>query len=226
MRFIRAAAAALGLAVVATGAVAVPVSAAADPNVVYACVKKSNGDVKIVTETKKCKKGWVKISWNVTGPQGPAGPQGPVGPSRNLVDSKGTVVGTIMAAWAGGYFSVQNAGGLYGVNENAVLDTESIFYLDSKCMGAAYMWFAKDDPDSAGAPNTWRRFVQQTPDKHYWAFAYQGFSTQIFLPTQVYRSNFPGGGSCQSLGSVSSGFLFSLSSVPAPQPVAGRLAIQ
>lgn len=223
MRYFRAAAAAMSLAVLATGAVAVSASAVDDPNVVYACVKKSNGDVKIVNEAKKCSKGWVKISWNVTGPQGPAGP---VGPTRSVFDAKGAIIGTILSA-SGWGFEVENGGGMYSVATNGVLGTSGIYYLDSKCMGAAYAYFSKWDGFwAAGAGNDWERFVQQTPDKKYWGFAYAGPSRELYLPTKLYYSIFPGGGSCMEDDTVNSGWLFTLKSVPAPQPAVGKVTIK
>ena len=227
MKFARAAAAALSLAVIGTGAVGVPASVAADTDMVYACVKKSNGEVRIVTETKKCKSGWVKISWNVTGPVGPAGPVGPVGPNRMLLDAKGAAVGTLLSAASWGYFNVENDGGLYTVYQNGQLETDYVYYTDSKCMGAAYRYFDKFDGSSAaGAGNTWSRFVQQTPDKKYWGFAYTGNNSQVYLSTDLYYSLFPGGGSCFKDDSVNSGWLFTLKSVPAPQPAIGRVSLK
>ncbi len=52
-------------------------------NVIYACITKSTGQIRIVSTTGQCKSNETSISWNITGPQGtqgPVGPQGPEGP--------------------------------------------------------------------------------------------------------------------------------------------------
>lgn len=51
-------------------------------SVVKACVKKSNGAVKFLTGStsrSKCKKGWVKVTWNQAGQNGATGAQGSAG---------------------------------------------------------------------------------------------------------------------------------------------------
>lgn len=47
---------------------------------IYACVKNSNGDVRIVAATTACHAHWTRIEWGELGMPGPAGPAGPVGP--------------------------------------------------------------------------------------------------------------------------------------------------
>ena len=76
---------ALGASVLVAGSAAVPAQA----KTVKACVKKSTGELRILTGSKtKCKKGWKKISWNQKGDTGPQGNQGAQGP--NLVVKDGT----------------------------------------------------------------------------------------------------------------------------------------
>jgi hypothetical protein len=50
--------------------------------VIYGCYKKSGGTLRVIDyPTQQCDpRAETLISWNQTGPQGPAGPQGPVGP--------------------------------------------------------------------------------------------------------------------------------------------------
>lgn len=50
-------------------------------DVLTACVKKVNGQVRIISSGGKCLPSETAISWNVAGPQGPAGPAGPEGPA-------------------------------------------------------------------------------------------------------------------------------------------------
>ena len=68
---------ALGASVLVAGSAAVPAQA----KTVKACVKKSTGELRILTGCKKkCKKGWKKISWNQKGDTGPQGEPGCAGP--------------------------------------------------------------------------------------------------------------------------------------------------
>lgn len=81
------------------GGTVVPSQAAS--KTITACVKKSDGTVKVLTgkkKNKKCKKGWKKTTWNK---QGPAGPSGPAGPNWSVTDKNGQVLGDF-----GGLFQV------------------------------------------------------------------------------------------------------------------------
>ncbi len=49
--------------------------------VLTACIKKVNGQLRIVSAASQCLPSETAISWNIVGPQGPAGPAGPQGPS-------------------------------------------------------------------------------------------------------------------------------------------------
>lgn len=50
-----------------------------DDPVVYTCVHKESGGVRVVESTTACKTGEIALSWNKQGPVGPAGPAGPAG---------------------------------------------------------------------------------------------------------------------------------------------------
>jgi len=56
----------------------------------YACVKNSNGSIRMVSEGENCSHNEMLIEWNQVGPQGPQGEQGPVGP-QGLVGPQGPV---------------------------------------------------------------------------------------------------------------------------------------
>lgn len=47
--------------------------------IIYGCVKKGSGKLRIVSHPDECKKNEASISWNRMGPQGPQGEQGPEG---------------------------------------------------------------------------------------------------------------------------------------------------
>ena len=81
------------------------VTAPAQAKTMKVCVKTSNGNVKFITKkNKRCKKGWVKRTWNDSvqgplgvgplGPVGPVGPTGPAGPNWAVKDASGQTLGT------------------------------------------------------------------------------------------------------------------------------------
>jgi hypothetical protein len=49
-------------------------------DVLYACVKKGNGDLRLVRPGEHCRHHEYRVKWNVKGPEGPEGPAGPAGP--------------------------------------------------------------------------------------------------------------------------------------------------
>jgi hypothetical protein len=50
-------------------------------DVIYACYKKVNGQLRIVKDFGQCRPSELPISWNQMGPPGPPGPEGPPGPA-------------------------------------------------------------------------------------------------------------------------------------------------
>jgi hypothetical protein len=50
-------------------------------DVIYACYKKVNGQLRIVKDFGQCRPSELPISWNKMGPPGPEGPPGPTGPT-------------------------------------------------------------------------------------------------------------------------------------------------
>jgi len=48
-------------------------------DVIYACIKKVNGQARIVSTPSECLPSEVSVQWNQVGPQGPTGPTGPTG---------------------------------------------------------------------------------------------------------------------------------------------------
>ncbi len=60
--------------------------------VIYGCVQRSNGLLRIVGSLTDCRATESGISWNTTGPEGPAGQQGPPGsfdPSKIYITESG-----------------------------------------------------------------------------------------------------------------------------------------
>jgi hypothetical protein len=62
------------------GASMVTMLDAQDEGTIYACANPA-GQVHIVNDASECKNQETSLSWNETGPQGPAGPEGPAGPA-------------------------------------------------------------------------------------------------------------------------------------------------
>jgi len=56
------------------------VASAQTGGTVYACVHRSNGNVRLVGSTEECKNAETRVMWNAAGPQGPEGPTVSVGP--------------------------------------------------------------------------------------------------------------------------------------------------
>jgi hypothetical protein len=62
----------------------------AEENVIYGCIKKANGKLRIVDSSTECKKQEIAIYWNKVGPQGEPGPQGEQGPKGDKGDTGAT----------------------------------------------------------------------------------------------------------------------------------------
>ena len=54
----------------------------ASADTINACVKQSNGKLRVVADPAQCKPNEGAISWDTEGPQGPQGPDGPQGPEK------------------------------------------------------------------------------------------------------------------------------------------------
>ena len=58
---------------------AATVTLAPTGDVITACYKKVNGQLRIVSDPSNCNPSETAISWSIVGPEGPQGPQGPTG---------------------------------------------------------------------------------------------------------------------------------------------------
>jgi len=116
---------------------------AAQAKTIKACVKKSNGAVKFINKkNKKCKKGWVKTSWNSEGPTGPTGPIGPAGPNWLVKDKNGSTLGTFSGYYNNGLVPqvVVTAadGGVFRYTMAGVLDNDNgdVLFVNNGCTDA------------------------------------------------------------------------------------------
>jgi len=56
----------------------------AETGTITACVRNSNGEIRIVTQASDCKSNEQPLAWNLQGPVGPQGPPGPEGPAGSV----------------------------------------------------------------------------------------------------------------------------------------------
>jgi hypothetical protein len=98
----------------------------------YACVKKSNGAVRIVAASKKCLKTEKRVGWNVSGIQGPQGaagiPGAPGADGQDGIDGINGVDGT--NGIDGGYEVMLNPSDFATYSFSTLSDLEQ-FYLNS-----------------------------------------------------------------------------------------------
>ena len=79
-----------GIALAVLGMIVPPSSA----QVIYGCVQRSSGQLRIVGGLTDCRAAESGISWNTTGPTGPEGPAGPQGPPGSFDPSKIYITGS------------------------------------------------------------------------------------------------------------------------------------
>jgi len=139
-------------AVVGISAGSLAMAPAAQAKTIKACVKKSNGSVKFINKkNKKCKKGWVKTSWNSNGPQGPQGPVGPAGPNWLVKDKNGVTLGTFSGYYSNGLVPqvVVTAadGGVFRYGTDGKLDNDNadLLFLNNGCTDAVIRRTLKAD---------------------------------------------------------------------------------
>lgn len=115
-------------------------------NTIFACVKKTNGTVRIVGPSGHCKKSESPIQWNITGPQGPTGPTGPQGDpgpgALVLVDAAGRTIGTYdLGLGPAAIILVGNVRVAIEADGSGFLPSNFDFYHDSAdCSGPRYLF--------------------------------------------------------------------------------------
>lgn len=111
-----------------------------------ACVKKSTGETRLLLgKSKKCTKGWKKVTWLKAGPKGAKGPDGATGEASTLgfvVDAQGTVVGKALGILPvqGGIISVQIDGARYTYFVSGLLlpTYPPVYFDNASCSGALF----------------------------------------------------------------------------------------
>jgi hypothetical protein len=56
-----------------------PTPTVTDDNIIFACVNKTNGNMRYVSDPSECRRPEYSIEWNIVGPTGASGPSGPSG---------------------------------------------------------------------------------------------------------------------------------------------------
>ncbi|MEZ5158159.1 MAG: hypothetical protein R2687_04915 [Candidatus Nanopelagicales bacterium] len=228
-------AAALGAGLLVGTGAAVPAQA----KTVVACVKKSNGKVKILTtkkkKKKKCKKGWKKVSWNQTGKTGPTGPvgaTGPQGPAQEVKDGTGKTLGKFLGIYPAGLpiVSVLIDGGAYLYYPDGKvlpLGGASPSFKTNTCNGTAYVESTSAQTTaflvgSVGGPTrvVYRPTSPTLGPTSAWAFT---ATTENAVNLQTYELN--NAGVCTAAGALFTGTLITLQPVTAPPDVPGPLTI-
>lgn len=129
---------ALGAGLLAAGG-----AAPAQAKTVKVCVKKSSGEMRLLTK-KKCKKGWKKVTWNQKGSTGPQGDQGAQGPNLTVKDGTGKVLGRFVGLFPAGIplMFVEINGGIFLYGPNGQIFpafSSSPYFKTNTCDGTAYL---------------------------------------------------------------------------------------
>ncbi len=220
--------AAMALVGAAGLAVAEPASAAKKYT---ACVKKSNGELRLLQgKTKKCGKGWKKIKWTKAGPKGSTGSTGPVGSPNslgNVVDANGAVVGVAVGQFSFPVtvFFVRVDGGDFAYYPNGWLVPIGSYplYDNATCTGTPFLAANDAWERDALAQDSSFRVVYRTSSSPTLgptsAYKLDGTSTPV-LNLATWQRDFAG--NCEAASSET-GFRLPLSSVPAPADYVGPL---
>ena len=218
--------------IAATGVVVA--APAAQAKTVKACVKKSDGTVRFINKkNKKCKKGWVKSSWNSEGPAGPLGPQGPAGPNWTVKDTSGQTLGTLGGIQYAGalvsfMFVVLDDGGLIPyLSYGTLLADNSALFENNGCTEAAIFNTTNPGLDpylkSAGGPGRTVFHVTNAPTASAWKVAETTTTTVPVASNSLFEKD-PATGAC-SAHTHAGGFIVRLTPAQAPKVANGGLRI-
>jgi hypothetical protein len=223
------------LSVAGLGVAGLAVAPAAQAKTLNACVKKSDGSVKFINKkNKKCKKGWVKISWNAPGPAGPQGSMGAVGPNWRVVDKAGNTLGAFGGTYYGGtafpyQIVILPDGGVVMYRADGILqnDNSSIVFVNNGCTDAA--WFGPTNPSlepylkSAGGPGRAVFQVTNAPTANAWRVA-ESTTTTVPVPANSLFQKNPTTGACAAAAHAA-GFIVALTPAEAPKVANGSVRV-
>lgn len=198
-----------------------------------ACVKKSNGEMRLLLgKSKKCKKGEKKRTWTKAGPTGGKGPDGPTGQANTfgyVVDGNGTIIGPSMgsSSYPIPVFPVLIDSGIFYYYSNGwLIPSGTIPYFDNaSCTGT---------PFATASDTTERDLIAQ--DSTFRVVS-RGSTPTSLLPARAYKVN---GAATSALNqpryhlnssevctadSAFTGYLIPLVAVTAPQDRPGPLKV-
>lgn len=203
----------------AFGIAAAPVQA----KTIRACVKKSNGEVRIVKKKSKCKKGWKKTSWNSEGGPGSSGEQGPAGPNWVVKDGAGTVLGRFAGIYHAGLIPefevIADDGGIFQYSMDGVLDNDNgwLLFRNSACTQAVVFELVADNLapvlKSAGGAGRAVFQVKNAPTAN--AYRVAAGSVAELIPGGTLYERDSDNGVCSPVGNPP-GFVVTLVDAPAP----------
>lgn len=210
------------------GLLAGSVSVPAQAKVIKVCVKKSTGEMRMLTK-KKCNKGWKKQTWNAKGKTGPKGDTGAQGPNLLIKDGTGNTVGRYLGTYPGafGVYTVEINGAAYTYLSNGRLyGYGSPAFKTNTCQGTAYA--PADNATEAslytGMAGSSSRVVHRATNPTFGPARAWSFTTTTEVVNQnIYRLN--EFGACV-FDEVYSGYLVTLQDVTAPADVPPPLTIQ
>lgn len=130
-----------------------------NPNLVYACVRKGDGYVRIVSFRDRCHRWERAMTWVREVPTPPATPPAPA-PSGNgveVADSAGTVLGPVVGVNIGypivAFRTSSNAVFTLTVSRDAFLSPDTVYYTQPMCGGAPFLIPTPDSPVATAAPD-------------------------------------------------------------------------
>lgn len=228
MRVRKAATAAALSACLATGLVTTVATTGAQAAAKKACVNKKSGELRILLKaSKKCKKGWSKISFDEAGPTGATGATGPVS-VVTVKDATGAAIGQSLYSisnWLQGEALVFTGEGAYTFNlaSGQVVDSDNtVLYTEATCAPANAVTSVGVTADYLAALNSFGRIVDRANTGP--ARAFKGTtSVRATNPGESFWS-LAADGTCQAAG-WSPDTIAGLQVVTAPADRPGPLSI-
>ncbi|MEZ5159209.1 MAG: hypothetical protein R2687_10295 [Candidatus Nanopelagicales bacterium] len=229
------------LAALSATAGSIGIAAPAQAKTIKACVKKSDGTLKILKK-KKCKKGWKKVTWGTKGPAGQNGSSGsngvngvpgPAGPSWVVKDEAGKTLGTF-AGYGFGLLPLVSViaadGGVFGYAADGKLQNNNadLFFRNNACTDAAW-WSVtssglREYLDSAGGAGRAVFQVTGAPTASAWKVDVATTTTTYVPGNTLFKKNATTGACAANANPA--GYIVPLTSAPAPVVAAtGPLSI-
>ncbi len=221
-------------------AASIAVAPAAQAKTLKACVKKSDGTVLFINKkNKKCKKGWVKATWNSTGPTGPLGPLGPqgqvgpAGPNWTVKDKSGQTLGAFGGFFYAGpllpyvFVTLDDGGSFLYRNDGQILADNSALFLNNGCTSAVL--YSGSNPglqpylQSAGGPGRTVFQVTNSPTLDAWKIAETTTTSVPVAANSLFQKNSTTGVCSAAAHAV--GFIVPLTPAQAPKLANGGLRV-